>query len=267
MKQIIFRDKKIFYKAEGKGCPVILLHGFAETSDVWNDQLEKLKEYFFVIIPDLPGSGKSEMLEGNISINDYAEAIKAIADTEINSNKPALFSLIGHSMGGYITLAFAEKYPKLLNGFGLFHSSAYADDDAKKETRKKGIEFIENNGAGAFIKTTTPNLFSEKTKNKKPELIENLIQLAKGFSGDALVQYYHAMMARPERINVLKNFKKPVLFIIGKDDNAVPLKASLGQCHLPSVSFIKILESSGHMGMWEEKDEANKFVLNFLKHV
>lgn len=267
MKQIIFRDKKIFYKAEGKGVPVILLHGFAETSDVWSYQLEKLKEYFFVIIPDLPGSGKSEMMEGNISIDDYAEAVKAIADNEINSNKTTLFSLIGHSMGGYIALAFAEKYPELLNGFGLFHSSAYADDDAKKEIRKKGIEFIKNNGAEAFIKTTASNLFSEKIKNKKPELIENLIQLAKDFSGDVLVQYYHAMMARPETTSVLKSFKKPVLFIIGKEDNAVPLKASLEQCHLPSVSFIKVLENSGHMGMWEEKDEATEFVLNFLKHL
>ncbi len=81
------------------------------------------------------------------------------------------------------------------------------------------------------------------------------------------MQYYHAMMARPETTSVLKSFKKPVLFIIGKEDNAVPLKASLEQCHLPSVSFIKILENSGHMGMWEEKNEATEFVLNFLKHL
>jgi len=267
MKQIIFRNKKISYKAEGEGKPVILIHGFAETSEVWLYQLGKLKEKFFVIIPDLPGSGKSEMLEGSVSIDDYAEAIKAIADAEINNNKPTFFSLIGHSMGGYITLAFAEKYPELLSGFGLFHSSAYADDDAKKEIRKKGIEFISNNGADAFTKTTASNLFSEKTKNKRPELIENLIQIAEGFSGDALVQYYYAMMARPDTTSVLKNFKKPVLFLIGKDDNAVPLKASLEQCYLPAISFIKIMENSGHMGMWEQKDEANEFVLNFLKYL
>ncbi len=267
MKHIIFRNKKIFYKAAGKGMPVILLHGFAETSDVWNYQFEKLKEDFFVIIPNLPGSGKSEMLEGEVFIEDYADVIKAIADIEVNNNKSALFTLVGHSMGGYITLALAEKYPKLLNAFGLFHSSAFADDTSKIEARKKGIEFIKNNGVESFVKTTTPNLFSEKTKNKNPKLIENLTHLAKDFSADALIQYYYAMMERPDRISVLKSFKKPVLFIIGKDDNAVPLKASLEQCHLPSVSYIEILQNSGHMGMWEEKNKANQSLLNFLKRL
>ena len=88
-------------------------------------------------------------------------------ETNNQITKPAKsFTLIGHSMGGYITLAFAEKYPEILNAFWLFHSSAYADDDSKKETRKKGIEFIKNNGVAAFVKTSAPNLFSEKTKNK-----------------------------------------------------------------------------------------------------
>ena len=89
--------------------------------------------------------------------------------------KKIYLQLIGHSMGGYITLAFAEKYPELLNAFGLFHSTAYADDDAKKETRRKGIEFIKNKGVSAFLKNTTPNLFSEKTKKENPQLVEKLI--------------------------------------------------------------------------------------------
>jgi pimeloyl-ACP methyl ester carboxylesterase len=264
MKQIIFGKKKIFYRAQGKGKPVILLHGFAEDGRVWDYQLKQLKEKFFVIVPDLPGSGSSEMLHGKIFIEDYADVIKAIADAELINKNQNQFTLIGHSMGGYITLAFAEKYPGLLNGFGLFHSTAYADDEAKKEARKKGIEFITNNGVVSFLKTTTPNLFSERTKKRKPKLIENLIDLSKNFSAEALIQYYKAMIERPDHTAVLKSFEKPVLFIIGKNDNAVPLKASLQQCHIPSISHIRILERSGHMGMREEKKATTEFLLKFL---
>jgi pimeloyl-ACP methyl ester carboxylesterase len=269
MKQLVFRDKKIFYRTGGEGKPVMFLHGFAEDGNTWNYQIEKLKEKFYVVVPDLPGSGKSELLEGEVSMEDYAEVVKAIADIEItgkqtNEGAKNLFTLIGHSMGGYITLAFAEKNPGLLNAFGLFHSTAYADDDAKKETRRKGIEFIKNNGAFAFLKTTAPNLFSEKTKRENPELVEKLIDQSKGFSSESLIQYYQAMIRRPDRTSVLKSFHQPILFIIGKHDTAVPFQASLEQSHMPSVSHIHILQNSAHMGMWEEKDKASENLLHFL---
>ena len=267
MRQILFRNKKIFYRAGGKGKPVMLLHGFAEDGNIWNYQFKKLKEKFFVMVPDLPGSGSSEMLEGKILIEDYADVIKTIADRELFNETQNQFTLIGHSMGGYITLAFAEKYPDLLNGFGLFHSTAYADDDAKKEIRRKGIEFIKNNGVDLFIKNTVANLFSEKIKKTKPALIENLNNIAKYFSAEALIQYYKAMIERPDRANVLKSFEKPELFIIGKNDNAVPLRVSLAQCHLPAISHLKILQNSGHMGMCEEKKEATAFLIKFLKRL
>src|SRR5450432_771550 len=221
MKQVVFKNKKIFYSTGGTGKPLILLHGFAEDSNIWNYQVQQLTNKFYVIVPDLPGSGKSGMPEGEITIEDYAEVIKAIVDVEIiNRQKDKdvknLFTLIGHSMGGYITLAFAEKYPELLNAFGLFHSTAFADDDAKKETRRKGIEFIRNNGAAAFLKITMPNLFSEKTKKENPELVEKLMDQSKEFSSESLIRYYEAMIQRPDRTSVLKSFQRPILFIVGK---------------------------------------------------
>jgi pimeloyl-ACP methyl ester carboxylesterase len=267
MKEIIYNNKSISYKIGGTGKPVMLLHGFAETSIVWDHQFKKLKENFLVIAPDLPGSGNSEMLEGNMTIEDYAEVIKAIADAESISVKSKKMALVGHSMGGYITLAFAEKYPEYLNGIGLFHSSAHADDSQKKETRKKGIEFIKNNGAGAFLKTATPNLFSEKTRKDKPALLDNLLKLSGSFSAASLIQYYHAMIGRPDRTATLKSFQEPVLFAIGKDDNAIPLLASLEQCHMPAISFIHILKHSGHMGMWEETDTLDRILLDFLSFI
>jgi len=269
MKELVFQNKKISYRTGGEGKPVVLLHGFAEDGTIWNYQFEKLIKDFFVIVPDLPGSGKSEMPEGLVSFEDYAHVVKAIIDKEIiNKQKDKsvknLFTLIGHSMGGYVTLAFAEKYPELLNAFGLFHSTAYADDELKKETRRKGIDFMKSNGTAAFLKNTTPNLFSEKTKSEKPELVEKLIRESKHFSSESLIQYYQAMMQRPDRTSVLQSFRKPILFIVGKHDAVITLRSSLEQCHLPSVSYIHILQNSGHMGMWEEIEKSYDTLLNFL---
>jgi pimeloyl-ACP methyl ester carboxylesterase len=264
-----FRNKKIFYHDEGEGDPVILVHGFAEDGNVWNKQLKYLKENFRVIVPDLPDSGATEFVENVISIEDYADVLKALAEEVIlkKENSSTNFCMIGHSMGGYITLAFAEKYAEVLNSFGLFHSSAYSDSDEKIAMRRKGIEFIRKNGTEPFVKTSVPNLFSEETKRENPQLIQELIEIAKSISPEALINYYKAMIDRPDRTSVLKSFRKPVLLIAGKLDTAVPLNLSLEQFSMPSISHVHILQHSGHMGMWEEEELSNTFLHNFLKDV
>lgn len=266
MKEIVFKNRKIRYRSEGKGKHVILLHGFAEDGRIWDHQVKGLKQHFHFIIPDIPGSGSSEMLNGKVSLALYADAVKAIADAEIKKG-PKTFTLIGHSMGGYISMAFAEKYPELLNGLGLFHSTSYADDEQKKEIRNKGIDFIKKNGAASFLKNTVQNLFSEKSKNEKPGLIEKLLNLSKDFSSAALIQYYRAMRDRPDRSSVLQKFQQPVLFIQGMHDNAVPLNSGLAQSHLPGICFFKVLNDSGHMGMWEEETEATAYMKHFLMNI
>lgn len=263
MPHILFQNKKIFYRTEGIGKPIVLLHGFGEDGTIWDRQIKALSEKYNLIVPDIPGSGQSEMLDGKCAMEDYAEVVKAIADKENVSQ----FSLIGHSMGGYITLAFAEKYPALLNSFGLFHSSAFADDENKKAIRRKGIDFIQKNGSEAFLKTVDPNLFSEQTKKETPELVDQLLMIGKHISPTALIQYYEAMILRPERISVLKAFSKPILFMIGKYDNVVPLDASLQQCHLPLKAIIHILQHSGHIGMWEEDKSSSIYLMDFLKDI
>ena len=166
-KYFLFQKKKIQYEVYGKGKPIILLHGFGEDSKVWEQQISFLQNHFKLIIPDIPGSGQSECIP-NANIETYAHVIQALCDIE-NKNEPV--SLIGHSMGGYIALAFAEKFPQYLSAFGLFHSSAFADTEEKKETRRKAIDFIKNNGVHAFLKTSTPNLFTQQYQEQHPEKI------------------------------------------------------------------------------------------------
>jgi pimeloyl-ACP methyl ester carboxylesterase len=261
-KELLYQNKKIFYRIVGSGKPVILIHGFGEDGEIWNNQVNYLKDKFKIIIPDLPGSGKSEMID-YMSMEGMAEVIHSIIRQEdINA-----CTVIGHSMGGYTTLAFAENCPKYLSAFGLFHSTAYADNDEKKSIRRKGIEFINRHGAFEFLKTTIHNLFSPKTKDEHPELITEFINRQHNFSAEALVSYYVAMMKRPDRTEMLQNAKLPVLFIMGKYDNAVTLEDSLQQCHLPKKSYIHILPNSGHMGMLEEKDRCNEILDKFLLEI
>ncbi len=260
-KHILFQNITIHYKTTGTGLPVVLLHGFAEDSSIWDNQVEYLKNDYKLIIPDLPGSGQSGLInKENIGMEDYALCIKQILDTE----KITQCIMIGHSMGGYITLAYAEKYPGSLISFGLFHSSAYPDDDAKVETRKKAISFIESKGADAFLKTSIPGLFYDQGNSAQADA---LIEKGKAFSPKALIQYYKAMIARPDRTNILKNNTAPVLFIMGEHDKAVPFKHSLEQSYIPFQSYIHVLRNSAHMGMLEEKDRANEILANFLLYI
>lgn len=257
-KVLDFQKRKIFYKTFGEGPAVVLIHGIPLDNNIWHNQVNELKGFKF-IVPDLPGSGRSEMIE-DMSMEGMAEVIKSILEKE----KITTASLIGHSIGGYISLAFAEKYPGTLKGFGLFHSTAYADNDERKTIRKNAIDSIEKNGAFEFLKTSIPKLFSPEKREKTGVIIEELIAKANNFSSPSLVSYYQAMMKRPGRISVLKNLKIPVLFIAGKYDSAIPLHDSLEQSHLPEKAYFHILSGSGHMGMVEETEKTNAVLNDYL---
>ena len=154
----------------------MLVHGFGEDGNVWNKQMEYLKDKCYLIVPDLPGSGQSGMIS-DMSMEGLAEVLHSIIHEE-NIDR---WTVIGHSMGGYITLALVENYWNHVNAFGLFHSTAFADTEEKKETRKKGIEFIKQHGAFEFLKTATPNLFSPNSKSQIPNSIQEFISSLDGF--------------------------------------------------------------------------------------
>ena len=272
-KSILYRSSEIFYRVIGEGKPVLLLHGFGEDGEIWDKQVECLKTRFRLIVPDLPGSGKSGIIsrepgvgsqELAVGMADYADLVKSI----LHEEKITECIMLGHSLGGYITLAFAEKYPASLNAFGLLHSSAFADSEEKKAARRKSNTFIKNNGAYEFLKASIPGLFKAseglESTDRLNKPFEALIERGRNFSAEALIQYYEAMIARPDRTEVLKTFPGPILFIIGQHDNAVPFQQSLQQCYLPAISHVDILRNSAHMGMMEETDKVNEIISAFL---
>jgi pimeloyl-ACP methyl ester carboxylesterase len=265
-KSIFFRGTKLSYTIHGHGHPVVLLHGFGEDSSIWEFQVEALRDHAMVITPDLAGSGRSgwpETAAGFLTLEDHAESVLEILHKEQIEN----CILIGHSMGGYIALAFAERYPERLKALGLFHSTASADSEEKKLVRQKGIEFTREQGAGKFLAQVIPNLYGEAYKTAHPEALARHIALAQSFSRDAVIGYYKAMMQRPDRKSVLQNFAKPVLFIMGEEDKTVLLQETLPQSHLAQESHVFILKQVAHMGMREDPSQANAALLGFLSHV
>ena len=256
-----FQQHPIHYRVIGKGTAVMLIHGFAEDNSIWNDISAALSENYQLILPNIPGSGGSPAMTIQHSIDDYAAAMLAILQEE-QLDKVVV---IGHSMGGYIALAMAEKKPSTIKALGLFHSSAYADDVLKIATRQKAISFIQENGSQAFLKTSLPGLFADPLQHKKS--IDNLLQKAENCSCDTLIQYYEAMIKRPDRTELLVTAKFPVLFVMGFEDKAVPFSHSLQQSHLPPIGHISILRGSAHMGMIEEPAKSLLVLTDFLRAI
>ena len=170
-------------------------------------------------------------------------------------------------MGGYITLAIAEKYSEMLHSIGLLHSTAFADNEERKQSRLKSIEFIKNNGAISFLRTSLPGLFADKFTQEHNDVVEKLIDAGRSFSSEILIQYQRAMMSRPDRIAVLQKTILPVLFIVGEKDPLIPLQQSLAQCHFPSTASVHILPNSAHAGMLEESELCIDAIKSFLKNV
>ncbi len=260
MEQLTFQKKQIaFYRSgEGEETPVVLLHGFCEDSRVWDEWLDFLPQRSYLRI-DLPGFGNSELLE-NLSIESMAEAVNAVLE-HLNIKKCIL---TGHSMGGYVSLAFAEKYGEKLTGLCMFHSHPFEDSEDKKAGRLKSVDFIKKNGHILYVRQMIPQLFAYDYSKGYQMEVNRLIHNAIHYSPEAIIAALDAMRIRPDRSEVLKNIACPVLFIIGKHDNAVPLELSMAQAHLPKIADIHVFPTVGHMGMFSAQRETAKVFKEFL---
>jgi pimeloyl-ACP methyl ester carboxylesterase len=248
------------YTESGKGKTLVLVHGFCESNQIWKKLQPQLSTKYRVICSDLPGFGKSPLKVKDISIAYYAEMLKELLSF-LNVDKCCM---IGHSLGGYVTLAFAEKYPVMLNSFGLFHSTAFADNTEKKESRNKTIQFIEKHGVEMFAQSFVSPLFYAENRMLLKEEIATTTSIAAASSREGVIEATKAMRDRSDYTHVLKNTTLPVLFIIGKEDTAVPLEKSLEQCHIPGDSTVHFIKGVGHMGMIENPDDTIRIVEKFM---
>lgn len=236
---------------------IVFLHGFCENSSLFNYQVEYLKQQFNVLTIDLPGFGKSNVIK-NITIHQMAEEVKTVIDYL----KIKQCYLFGHSMGGYVSLAFAKKYPHLLASLGLLHSTAAKDSFDRLAKRKQLIDFIQKNSPSLFYKTFFPELFFDKEANKANIL--DLVSNAEKSNASGVVEAIKAMMMREESFLLLENIDKPVFFAIGKHDNIIIDTDMFNQAALCKLAEVCYLQNSNHVGMLEETAKLNKAIEDFV---
>jgi len=260
LKYSLYKGEKIYFTDKGKGRVVLLLHGFLGSSELWNETIHKLSNYFRVIAIDLPGHGKSDCFGYIHTMELMANAVKSVMD----QLKLKRYIIVGHSMGGYTALAFAEMYPEHIKGITLFHSTSYADNEAKKLDRTRAIKLVKSN-AKVFTKGTIKNLFSSKhIKQRKQEvLIAQKIALKTSKRG--IINSLEGMKERQSRDIVLHFSNYPVMFIIGKYDAVLPMQLLLNQAELCKKKYVLLLEKSGHMGFSEEPEICIKHLKRFFR--
>jgi pimeloyl-ACP methyl ester carboxylesterase len=262
IKTVTIGGKKIRYSDRGQGMPIVLLHGFIERVEIWEWMSATLSENNRVVCIELPGHGGSECIAEVQTMEAMANHIHVLIDRLELKN----YVMIGHSMGGYIALAYAEQYEHELAGVGLFHSNATADSEEKKIGRERSVEIIQRDKAG-FIFNFIPNLFAECNRPGLANDIENLQQGAKDITKEALVACLKGMALRTDKIVFLFSTSLPVMFILGKEDSHSPVNEVMAQTLLPKHSEVLILGDCAHMGYLEKPAETAAFIRSFATHV
>lgn len=251
-----YNNTEIQFNTFGSGPAIVLLHGFLESSTMWKNLIPQLSKQNTVITLDFPGHGKSEVISDIHSMELMAEVVDEILKTL----KITSATFIGHSMGGYIALAYVEKFPSKVEKLVLLNSSPAPDSEERKINRNRALKVIEQN-AYAFISMAISNLFSETTRDKIASDIEELKNEAQSFPLDGIKAAIKGMRDRNDRSDVLKNFSKEKYMILSKEDSLLPVDENIALAK--SCDALSIIIEGGHMSTVENLDE----VLDALKNI
>ena len=257
---ILFNNKPIYFNDSGNGNVIIFVHGFLESAEIWENFASTLGKTFRVITVDLPGHGKSAVFGEIHSMEFMAETVKLVLD-HLGIEQCIM---VGHSMGGYVTMSFAEQYPHLLRGIVLFNSHAAADSDVNKQNRTRTINLVKNDRHG-FVTHFIPDLFAPKNVKKFSKEIERLKQIAEKVSNEAIIAALEGMKSRKDHQFVLENLNIPVMIIAGKDDLKIPLGVLSSQASLPHHCEFIMLSGVGHTGYIEAARTTQKLIKSFAE--
>lgn len=247
LRGLIYYYYMLHYEMSGNGdIPLLLLHGFMEDSSIWKDMEDSLSNKFKIIKIDLPGHGKSGLIAEIQTMEEMAGAVKEVVD----ALRLPKINILGHSMGGYVSLAFAEQFPEYLASLTLFFSSALEDDEEKKQIRRRSIDIIDK-AYSMFVNNSIPTLFSPNERISLEDKINLAKEIALSTDKEGVKASQLGMVERRNRVDVLEKFDGKILIITGKHDGAVKNDIFLNQ--LPNRENIKIYTlDCGHNGHWEK---------------
>ncbi|MCF6139961.1 alpha/beta hydrolase [Flavobacterium sp. K77] len=260
MKQILFKNTTISYTDTGKGTAIVLLHGFLENKSMWDFYVPELAQKNRVISIDLLGHGSTECLGYVHTMEDNADVVHAVL-SELRIRK-AIF--VGHSMGGYVALAFAELYTDTIKGLVLLNSSARADSEERKKNRDRAIKAVKQSFVN-FISLSIANLFSENNRERLATTIENVKKEALQTPLQGIVASLEGMKIRQDREVLLHLTPFPKLLILGEKDPVLNYDETKEQIENTAVQVITFPD--GHMSHLENQDELLAVLLSFFKSI
>ncbi len=251
----------VHYRDEGRGNDntLVLLHGFLQSLDVWSAYVLTYMKHLRVITIDLPGHGLTDTFAEAHTMTLMADIVKRVLD-DAGVDQCVV---VGHSMGGYAALAFADKYPYNLRGLGLVNSHALPDTEQHSAQREAACRQVLENRA-SYIVGYVPQLFSEANRELLSQDIKDLQEQCLETRTEGIVAAQLGMMQRPSRIDVLQRLEVPVLFVCGKHDSRIPLELAISQAMIPRHAEILLLEKAGHMSFIEERDYVKPRISNFV---
>ncbi|WP_395051014.1 alpha/beta fold hydrolase [Flavobacterium sp.] len=260
MKQILYKNTKISCSDTGKGNAIVLLHGFLENQTMWSDLIPEISKKHRVIAIDLLGHGESGCLGYLHSMEENAAAVRAVL-SEFRIRK-AIF--VGHSMGGYVALAFAEMFPAKVKGLVLLNSTSKADSEERKTNRDRAIKAVKKDYIG-FVRLSIANLFNPDNRERLADEIEKVKTEATKTPLQGIVASLEGMKIRKDREIVLHSATYPMLLILGKKDPVLNYEDGLKQIENTSLKLVTF--SDGHMSHIENKDELKTVLLEFFKGI
>ena len=252
-----FKETTVFYTDTGKGNSVVLLHGFLENNTMWNTVVEKISKRNRVICVDLLGHGKTGSIGYIHSMEEMAEAVKTVLQ-ELKIRR-AIF--IGHSMGGYVALAFAEKYLKNVKGLCLLNSTSQADSEERKKLRLRANEMAKENYE-TLVKMSIGNLFAEQPREQFSEVIDKIRIEALKTPVRGYIAASEGMRLRENKEEVLQIIDKR-LMIAGKQDSILSYESVVKESNRTNTPLVEL--PNGHMSHIEAKEELLEALTNFVK--
>jgi 3-oxoadipate enol-lactonase len=250
----------IAYEERGNGIPIVLLHGYCGSRHYWDEVIPQLSEFGRVIALDLRGHGASSTTAGVYSMEQLAEDVLAVLD----ELKLPQVNLFGHSLGGYVALAFAERYPERLLTLGLVHSTSFPDSEAAQANRLKAAEAIRTKGVSPFVDELIPKLFSAAHRSSMPVKLQKAIAIGYETSPEGAAGCALGMSKRPDRSVVLEQLDVPILLLAGELDEIIPpeKRFPVSKANITSLT----LNNVAHMGMFESPQAFAAEIVSFLEH-